>query len=303
MGVMNEPLPVDALAHFNSLNPGPAHAPTVLLVAFDGWNDAGEAATEAVKTISSHYQGSPVQGFEHEQYYSFTETRPQLSPNQTGGTELIWPELKCTESLTTSSTRILTLTGPEPSLGWKAFCNDFFAFAAQEQVDLVVLIGSLLDEVPHTLPLPVGITSYSPEALKLPGVQPSTYSGETGLIGVLAHEAPKHSVNTISLWVSVPHYVAHPPQPKASFALLSTLEPILKFPMPLEHFQNEMIRWDRDADDLLDEEPELKAYVHNLESAAEAERDINDFSQFDIAAEFEKFLQDRNDDGQDTAQS
>ncbi|WP_421084194.1 PAC2 family protein [Rothia nasimurium] len=292
---MNLPLPVDALAHFHATSTAPTHPPTVLLVAFDGWNDAGEAATESVRKINTHYQGSPAQGFNHEHYYTFTETRPLLTPSADGGSELIWPELKFTEAQTTSGTRILTLTGPEPSLAWKNFCADFFAFVAQHQVDLVVLCGSLLDEVPHTLPLPVGITSFSQAALDLPGVQPSTYSGETGLIGVLAHEAPQYGVNALSLWVSVPHYVAHPPQPKAAFALLSALQPILGFPMPLEHFQDEMMRWDRAADDLLDDEPELKAYVQNLESAAEAERDISDFSQIDIAAEFEKFLKDRND--------
>ncbi|MDY6050955.1 MAG: PAC2 family protein [Rothia sp. (in: high G+C Gram-positive bacteria)] len=293
--MINQPLPLNALDRFATASAQPGHAPTVLLVSFSGWNDAGDATIEAFRAIWEHYPTTPMSGFDTSGCYNYTETRPLLSIDDKGTQRITWPESIFTEAQTTSGIRLLTLSGPEPSMNWQTYSDRFKDFIAQEKIDLVVFCGALLDEVPHTRPLPLSVTSFTSSVLALDGVETNTYQGPTGLIGVLAYEAGKAQIPALSLWVSVPHYLPEPPHPKATFTLLSALEAILGFPLPLERSADDIANWNHQADALTEDEPDLANYVRTLESIAEATDDIADLSHIDIAAQFEKFLKDQDD--------
>lgn len=294
--MINQPLPLKALEHFAQANPDAAHAPTALIIGLAGWNDAGEVISDALRALQAHYKAQPIQGLTSDHYYDYTVTRPHLAQDPTGATSVLWPSLDLTEATTTAGHRLLTLTGPEPSLHWHALAQELTALIEHEHVDLVLLCGALLDEVPHTRTFPLTLTSWEPQTLALEGVSPSTYTGPTGLIGVLAEHLGRNSIPSLSLWISIPHYLPEPPHPKGSFTVLGTLEAILGTPLPLERFADEILNWEREASDLLEDEPELASYVRTLESSAEAKDDIADLSQIDIAAEFEKFLKDQGPD-------
>ncbi|MDO4898988.1 MAG: PAC2 family protein [Rothia sp. (in: high G+C Gram-positive bacteria)] len=289
---MNQSIPQDILTQLNADN----QPRTVLLLAFEGWNDAGEAATETLRLISSHFGSAPLSGFEAEQFFSYTNTRPMFEALPDGTGVVHWPDIKFSEiTVKNQNLRLLTVAGPEPSLNWKLFINQLFTFARERKVDLIIQLGALLDEVPHSRPFPLNITSMNPALLNIQGVGKVTYSGPTGIIGVTAFEAAAQGIAAVSLWVSVPHYIGHPPHPKAVFALMSTLESMLAIPLPVDTLAEDILAWERGAAELMEEEPELYSYVQQLESSAEAEEDLANFDQIDIAAEFEKFLKRRND--------
>lgn len=261
-------------------NPSPA---TFLICAFSGWNDAGNAAIDAIDYFNRAYSAEPIPGFDVTAYYNFTETRPQLS--HVGDTPIIeWPELSV-HTFTAKEHRFITLTGPEPHVQWQNFTADFFSFAKNQGVDHIIMLGALLGENTHTRAFPVSITSYSP-ALQAAGVEVQSYSGPTGIVGVLAAFAGRYEFSDLSLWVAVPHYMGHAPQPKASYELLHQLGLIIDIPLDLTGLEGEKEAWERGAQELMDEEPDLAHYVQELEAQNQTETVTGD----DIAAAFEQYL-------------
>ncbi|WP_237202765.1 PAC2 family protein [Rothia endophytica] len=294
---MHQLIPQDILAQMSARQGSPDDKPlTALLIAFEGWNDAGEASTETLRLISSHYGVSPLPGFETSDYFCYLNTRPMFESFSDGTGAVKWPTITFSEvNLKSPERRLLIVTGPEPSLRWQSFIDNIFSFAQEQGVDLILQCGALLDEVPHSRPFPLNITSMNPDVLAVEGVEKVTYSGPTGIIGVTAHEAAQRGIPVASLWVSVPHYISHPPHPKAVFTLMSALESMLGISLPVDQLAEDILAWERGASELLEEEPELRSYVQQLESSAEAEDDLATFEHMDIAAEFEKFLKRRDD--------
>lgn len=291
--MINQPLPHNLLQRFSQ--PSGQKPPTVLILGLWGWNDAADTVQGALSSIKGHFAFKTLEdSLDTAPFYSYTDNQPYLSVNEAGLTELIWPQLKLAETFTPTGLRLLTLNGPEPNLNWPQLAQAIFQLIKDQGVDLVLLCGALLDEVPHTRPLPLTISSWSPSLQALEGVEPNKYSGPTGLIGTLAHLAGEADIPALSLWVSVPHYLPDSPHPKASLALLQALEVLLECPMPTATLQAEISSWEQTAADLLDDEPELAHYVRTLESIAEAKEDIGDLSQLDIAAAFERFLKDQD---------
>lgn len=294
---MHQQIPQDLLAQISARQGNIPEKPfTALLLAFEGWNDAGEASTETLRLISSHYGASPLNGFETSDYFSYLNTRPMFEAFEDGTGAVKWPTITFSEvHLKSPDCRLLIITGPEPSLSWRTFIDNIFSFAQEQGVDFILQCGALLDEVPHSRPFPLNITSLNPDVLAVEGVGKVTYSGPTGIIGVTAYEAAQRGIPVASLWVSIPHYISHPPHPKAVFTLMSALESMLAVPLPVDQLAEDILAWERGATELLEEEPELRSYVQQLESSAEAEDDLATFDHVDIAAEFEKFLKRRDD--------
>lgn len=258
-------------------------ASTILICAFSGWNDAGNAAIDAIDYLNRAYAAAPIPGFDVANYYNYTQVRPQLS--HVGNTPIIeWPGLAIHE-LDANGQRILTLTGPEPHTHWQNFTADLFTFAKNQGVDHIILLGALLGENPHTRAFPISITSYSP-TLQAAGIEVQTYNGPTGIVGVIAALASNNNFTDLSLWASVPHYMGHAPQPKASYELLKQLGNLIDAPINLTVLEEEKEAWERGAQELLDEEPELARYVQELESQTQPEPITGD----DIAAAFEQYL-------------
>ncbi|QRZ60757.1 PAC2 family protein [Rothia sp. ZJ932] len=283
---------MESLTTLNNLPRSSQNHTTVLLAAFEGWNDAGGAASEALQYLTRVWDFTEQTGFNDDEYFIYTQQRPLMMSQPDGPAEIHWPELSVSETtLPDQNIRLIVLTGPEPAQRWKTFIDEFYALAQRLDVDTVLFLGALMAETPHTRPFPVEVTSESPLLRQLPLVERTTYTGPTGITGVTALAAPDN-LPAASLWVSVPHYVGHPPHPKATLALLRSLETLLGIAIPLRPFEDEMDAWERGAAELLEEESELADYVRQLESIYDAENPTTPSGE-DIAAEFEQFLKRR----------
>ncbi|MFW0110459.1 proteasome assembly chaperone family protein [Rothia sp. P13129] len=265
---------------------------TVMLCAFEGWNDAGSAATEVIDYLMRVFPAEPIAGFNTESFYSFTESRPRLESSADGTGKIIWPELRCVALQVRENLQLLVVSGPEPNVQWRSFATALLQYAQQLSVDHLLFLGSLLEEIPHTRPFPVSVSSYTSKLRAFEGVQVQSYSGPTGIVGVLALMAESYPMTDVSCWVSIPHYAGLPPHPKATFALLQTVESILDIQVPHGRILQEVQAWEDGAEALLEEDPELAAYVRELESQSE---NLVQFSGEDIAAELEQYLRRREE--------
>ena len=265
----------------------------VMVAAFAGWNDAAEAATDAVEHLHSVWNATPVARFDPEDYYDFQVHRPTVSLREDGGRDVEFPTTSISLARVPGASRdVLLVRGLEPSIRWRAFCRELLDFADNVDIELVVTVGALLADMPHTRPVQVTGTCTDPELGAGLGLQPSTYEGPTGIIGVLQHEADKRSTPGVSYWAAVPHYVGQPPCPKASLALLHRVEDLLDIPIPLGDLPERARAWERGVAELAAEDPEVAEYVESLEAEQEP-TELPEASGDAIAKEFERYLRRR----------
>jgi len=279
-----------------TLGPGP-DLPTrepVMLAAFEGWNDAGSAASQALEHLDEIWGAEQVAAMDPEEYHDFQVNRPTVALGATGHREITWPTTRIAVLTTPQSGRIVVLVhGIEPSMRWRRFCTELLDIAANLGVRTVVTLGALLADVPHTRPIPVTTTAEGPGSRELAGVEPNSYEGPTGIVGILQHEAAARGLQALSLWAAVPHYVAHAPSPKATLALLARIEEILGEPVPLADLPDDSIAWQQGVDELASEDTEIAEYVHQLEEAKDT-AELPEASGEAIAREFERYLRRRD---------
>ena len=267
---------------------------TILLAAFEGWNDAGSAASQALEHIHEVWGAEQVDELDPEEYHDFQVNRPVLGIGPDGRREITWPTTAVAVATAPRSGRQVVLVhGIEPSMRWRRYCTELLDIAAGLGVRTVITVGALLADVPHTRPIPVTATSEDPAVRELLGVDPNTYEGPTGIVGVLQHEAEVRGMRALSLWAAVPHYVAHPPSPKATLAILTRLEGLLGEPIALGDLPDDSIAWQAGVDELASEDSEIAEYVHQLEQAKDT-ADLPEASGEAIAQEFERYLRRRD---------
>jgi predicted ATP-grasp superfamily ATP-dependent carboligase len=267
---------------------------TILLAAFEGWNDAGSAASNALEHLHEVWGAEQVDELDPEEYHDFQVNRPMLGLGPDGRREITWPTTAVAVATAPRSGRQVVLVhGIEPSMRWRGYCTELLDIAERLGVRTVVTVGALLADVPHTRPIPVSATSEDPEVRELLGVEPNTYEGPTGIVGVLQHEAEARGLRALSLWAAVPHYVAHPPSPKATLAILTRLEGLLGEPVALGELPEDAIAWQHGVDELASEDSEIAEYVHQLEQAKDT-ADLPEASGEAIAQEFERYLRRRD---------
>ncbi|WP_425953840.1 PAC2 family protein [Xylanimonas sp. McL0601] len=270
---------------------------TVLVAAFEGWNDAGGAATAALQHLGEMWGARKVHELDPEEYHDFQVNRPMIGAGPDGEREITWP----TTSLWVAELPLRTVVlvhGIEPSMRWRRYCTELLDFAEERGVRTVVTLGALLADVPHTRPIPMTATSDS-DGLRavLSDVEPNTYEGPTGIVGVLQHEASERGLQSVSLWAAVPHYVANPPSPKATLAILTRIEELLGEPVPLGDLPEDAEAWQHGVDELAGEDAEIAEYVKQLEEAKDT-ADLPEASGEAIAREFERWLK-RRDSGRE----
>ena len=269
----------------------------VIIAAFEGWNDAGEAASGVINHLSLAWQAAPVGAIDPEDYYDFQVTRPVTEVAEGRTERLIWPTTRLLAAKQEATNRDLLLVhGIEPNMRWQGFCSELVTSFSELGIELVVLLGALLADSPHTRPVPVAAAASDPALAGDLRAEPVDYKGPTGIVGVLQHACADAGIPAVSLWASVPHYVAQPPCPKATLALIRGVEDVLDMSLPLADLPQEARAWERGVDELAEQDTEVADYVRTLEEAKDA-TDLPEASGDAIAREFERYLRRRRDPG------
>lgn len=267
---------------------------TILLAAFEGWNDAGSAASQALEHLHEVWGAEQVDELDPEDYHDFQVNRPVIGLSSDGRREITWPSTAvAVATAPRTGRRIVLVHGIEPSMRWRRYCGELLDIAAGLQTETVITLGALLADVPHTRPIPVTLTSEDRAVRELLDVESNTYEGPTGIVGVLQHEAAARELRTLSLWAAVPHYVAHPPSPKAVLAMLHRIEQLIGEPVPLGDLPEDAAAWQDGVDELAGEDSEIAEYVRQLEEAKDT-ADLPEASGEAIAQEFERYLRRRD---------
>jgi proteasome assembly chaperone (PAC2) family protein len=270
----------------------------VLIAAFEGWNDAGESATGAVEHLEDVWRAEQVAELDPEDYYDFQVNRPDVGLDPDGERFITWPSTRISVCRLPGHARdVVIVRGIEPSMRWRTYCTELMALSHELGVELVVTLGALLADTPHTRPVPVSGTSSDPGLITSLGVEPSRYEGPTGIVGVFQDACQRSGIPSMSVWAAVPHYVAQPPCPKATLALLHKIEDLLDFTVPMGDLPEEARAWERGVDELAEEDEEIGDYVRALEETRDT-ADLPEASGEAIAREFERYLKRREtDDG------
>lgn len=268
----------------------------VVLAAFEGWNDAGEAASSVVAHLAECWGATPVAGLDPEEYYDLQVNRPRVGLVD-GLRRITWP----TTSILIASPEgldrdVILIDGIEPSMRWRTFCEEILDFVEDQGAEMIVCMGALLAEVPHTRPLPVGLISEDATLRERFGAERSSYEGPTGIVGVLADTATVREIPTLSAWASVPHYAAGAHSAKATLALIRSLEDIFSWTLPHGELEELSRAWERGVDELAETDDEVAEYVKHLEASTDA-ADSPAASGDAIAREFERYLRGRRDPG------
>ncbi|WP_323182849.1 PAC2 family protein [Aldersonia sp. NBC_00410] len=269
-----------------------------LVAAFEGWNDAGDAASGAVEHLELIWDAEPLADLDSEDYYDYQVNRPTVRQVDGVTREIQWPSSSLSVCSPPGSDRdVVLLRGIEPNMRWRSFCSDLLDFIDQLGVSTVVILGALLADTPHTRPVPVTGSAYSKEQAERFNLEQTRYEGPTGITGVLQDQCVNAGVPAISFWAAVPHYVSQPPNPKATIALLRRVEDVLDIEVPLGELPTQAEEWESAVSDMTADDEEISEYVRSLEERGDAEVDMSEtIAKIDgdaIAAEFEKYLRRR----------
>ena len=268
---------------------------TLVIAAFEGWNDAGNAASAAVDHLIDILRAKEHATLDPEDYHDFQVNRPMASRDEHGERVLTWPgTVIYTATWRGDKTRkIILVRGIEPSMRWRQFSTEVLDHVRQLGGTSLLTLGALLVDSPHTRPLPVFLTSEDPDARARLDLERSDYDGPTGIVGVLGHDAQHRGLTTYSLWVGIPHYIAHPPSPMGTVQLLGQIELLVREELEYGGLADDAEAWENGADELMEEDEEIAAHVAQLESMVD-EASLPEASGDAIAAEFEKYLRRRD---------
>jgi proteasome assembly chaperone (PAC2) family protein len=267
----------------------------VVLAAFEGWNDAGEAASGAVEHLHRVWGAQPLVEFDPEAYHDFQVNRPVVRFTDDGRRRITWPTTRLSWASPPGANRdVVLVRGIEPSMRWRTYTDEILGHTARLQASTLVTLGALLADVPHTRPIPISSTTDDPAMLARLSLEQSRYEGPTGIVGVLQDAATAAGLPALSLWAAVPHYVGHSPSPKAVLALLGRVEDLLEVSVPLEDLAAEAEAWEHGVDELAGEDEEIGEYVRQLEQAKDT-TDLPEASGDAIARDFERYLRRRGD--------
>ena len=283
----------------------------LLVVAFEGWNDAGEAASGAVSTLKDLLDLYPIAEIDAERYFDYQFNRPTVTQDDDGNRLLVWPTVvtygptsvlgqRSPQGTDTepapigeNASNIYLLLGTEPSRNWKSFTAEIMATITENQITGVVFLGAMLADVPHTRPISVFVSSENEQLRHELSVEKSSYEGPVGILSVLGEAAERAGITTVSIWASVPHYVHNAPSPKATLAIIDKLEELIDVVIPRGELVDESAAWESGIDVLASEDDEMATYIAQLEQARDTV-DSPEASGEAIAQEFEKYLRRRD---------
>lgn len=261
-----------------------------MVAAFEGWNDAGESASGAIAHLLTVWTHQEIGRMDPEEYYDFQVNRPLIRVDEKVVREIIWPN---TVVYSVSTPHLphdfIVVKGIEPSMRWQRFAAELLDLADDYEVSMLITMGALLADSPHTRPISVTGSGAHPDVATRLGVEISKYEGPTGIVGVLQEASNRRSLDAVSLWAAVPHYVSTPPSPKASLALINALEDFLAISIAQGDLPDRAVAWESQVDQMAAEDSEVGDYVRQLESTKDA-AELPEVSGESIAREVERFL-------------
>lgn len=268
------------------------HQP-VVVAAFEGWNDAGDAATSAVQWFADRWDATPFADIDPEEFYDFTSTRPEVRIED-GERVIDWPENEFLHGRLPGSDRdVVLFVGVEPQLRWRTFCEAVLGVCADVDASMVVTLGALLAEVPHSRDVGITGTSGDPELRDRLSLIRSRYEGPTGIVGVLHDQVRRTGMGSASLWATVPSYIPGAPSPKATLALVERTAALLDVGVMTTDLEIASASYERQIDELVADDEETQAYV----AALEARHDQADEAfTFDDEDEFDEQNDEESDD-------
>jgi proteasome assembly chaperone (PAC2) family protein len=265
----------------------------VVIAAFEGWNDAGDAATTAARYLVDRWDVDLVAEVDPEEFYDFTSTRPEVRLDDDGMREIVWPTTEIYAGTVPGADQdVLLIIGTEPQLRWRTYCAQLTAVAQDQGARLCLTLGALLAEVPHTRPTPLVGTAYDPEVVSGLDLQPSQYEGPTGIVGVLHDAWRRAGLRSASLWATVPAYVPGAPSPKAALALIERAASMLQTWVPTTDLEIASASYERQVSELVDADEETATYVASLEERHDVEPGVLPTAD-SIAEEIERFLREQ----------
>ncbi len=271
---------------------------TIVVAAFEGWNDAGDAASDAVRHLDALWEAEPIVEIDDEAYYDYQVNRPVIRQVDGVTRELVWPSMRFAHCRPPGGQRdVVLMHGVEPNMRWRTFCAELLVILEKLHVNTVVILGALLADTPHTRPVPVSGAAYSPDSAQRFGLTETRYEGPTGITGVFQDACVTAGIPAVTFWAAVPHYVSQPPNPKATVALLRRVEEALDIDVPLDDLPAHAEEWERAVTEMASEDDEIAEYVASLEERGDAEVDMHEaLGKIDgdaLAAEFERYLRRR----------
>jgi proteasome assembly chaperone (PAC2) family protein len=278
---------------------------TALVAAFEGWNDAGDAATDAVRTLTRATDATAVAEIDPDEFVDFQANRPQVE--LVGGVvrTVTWPITRVHVAQGAGHDLMLVL-GHEPNFHWKGYCRAVLDVAERAGCTAVVTLGALLADTPHTRDVQITGTAADPDVMARLHMSPSRYEGPTGIVGVLQSMCRDAGLESWSLWAPVPHYAATPPSPKATRALVAHVATLLDLRVDLRRLDLAAEAWERQVSEFVAQDDEIAEYVRGLEIAhdAGAADDADDADDAErgadaLASELERYLREQGDDTDD----
>jgi predicted ATP-grasp superfamily ATP-dependent carboligase len=271
-----------------------------LVCAFKGWNDAGESATSALTFLAGSLGAEPFAVIDPEDFVDFQSTRPMVRLVDGVTRQIEWPEFEIHAARIPRAPRdLVLLSGPEPAMRWRGFSRVVVDLAEALGVQLVVLLGALLADVPHSRPVSVTAHASDPALIQRLALQRPTYEGPTGIVGVLHAACQNAGLPAASLWAAVPHYVAVAPNPKGALALLRRLESLVGVTVVATELEDAAVDYERQVSRAVELDPDVQAFVERLERAADEEEgrpDPGSLPSGDVLArEFQRFLRQQGD--------
>ncbi len=276
----------------------PALSRAVVVCAFAGWNDGGEAATTAARYVRDRWRAERFAWIDPEEFFDFQVNRPTVRLEHGVGRRLDWPACEFFHA-SVRGTDVVLFVGVEPNNRWRAFVRAILSVAREVDARLLVTLGAFLADVPHTRPAPVSAASTDPAWIGKLRIEPSRYEGPTGIVGVLHDAAREAGIPSVSLWGAAPHYLPSGTNPKVALALLRTLGELLELRIETDEMETAAAIWERQVREVLEQDENLLAYVRQLEEAsAEEEAALDPLTSGEqLAEELERFLQDHPGDG------
>jgi proteasome assembly chaperone (PAC2) family protein len=283
----------------------PALRLPIMVIAFGGWSDAGEAATGVITHLLSELGSSDAEDIDNgkstligevdsEDYYDFQVNRPLIFVDSSMIRSLTWPGVQVFGVRNPDGERdFVLIRGVEPSMRWRTFASEILDLAEDLEVELVITLGSMLADTPHTRAIPISGTGAHPDIATRLGVEVSRYEGPTGILAVIQDGCVRRGIDAIALWAAVPHYANATPSPKATLALVNGLEDFLEISLPQGELPEKALAWEAAVNEMVKEDSDIEEYIKTLEESKDA-NEISDDSGEELAREVERFLRRQN---------